>query len=50
MVIEYIAPKQTDIDPAKALEIIKQYKGKRGSLISVLQKFRKLTDIYLSRY
>ncbi len=41
MVIEYVPAKQTSFDTTKALEIIKQYKGKRGSLISVLQKIQE---------
>jgi NADH-quinone oxidoreductase subunit E len=41
MVIEYVAAKQTSFDTTKASEIIKQYKGKRGSLISVLQKIQE---------
>lgn len=40
MVIEYVSAKQTSYDTTKALEIIKLYKGKRGSLISVLQRIQ----------
>ncbi|MFH1287334.1 MAG: NADH-quinone oxidoreductase subunit NuoE [bacterium] len=41
MVIEYVPAKQTSFDVTKALEIIEQYKGKRGALIPVLQKIQE---------
>lgn len=40
MVIEYVPDKHLDCDATKALDIIKQYKEKRGALILVLQKIQ----------
>ncbi|MEW6088429.1 MAG: NADH-quinone oxidoreductase subunit NuoE [bacterium] len=40
MVIEYVPDRHLDFDATRALDIIRQYKGKRGSLISVLQKIQ----------